>query len=163
MNPRALPLRLAAAAAFSILATGAFAQDATRLAVKTDGLAPFVARNVEAKAAQGVGELRRYVERTRMIHGLHLPDLVREEEPALEQAARPVADEAPLVAKRQAAPATRMAAARPSTRAPVAQGAKPASPVVLASGRSLAPAKAAATKRAVDVKLALAGQKTRRA
>lgn len=160
MNPRALSFRLAATAALAILASGAHAQDTKRLAVKTEGLSPFVARSVEEKAAQGVGELRRYVERTRMVHGLYLPDLVREEEPSVEQAASPASDGAPVVAKQQSAPATRTAAARTQ----VAKNARPASsPVILASGRGSAAANAGATKRGLDVKLALAGQKTKRA
>jgi hypothetical protein len=162
MSSRSLALRLAAAAALAALATGASAQEAGRLAVKTDGLSPFVARSVEEKAAQGVGELRRYVERTRMVHGLYLPDLVREE-PVLEQAAKPAADEGPVVAQRQVAPATRTAAARSAPRTQVAKRAVPASPVVMASGKASAPAKGATSKRAGDVKLALAGQKTKRA
>ena len=162
MNTRSLALRLATAAAFATLATGALAQEPQRIAVKTANLTPFVARTVEEKAAQGAGELRRYVERTRMIHGLYIPDLVREEDGGIEQAKAAPADEAPVVAKQQAAPATKMAAAR-SAKPQVAKNTRSASPVQVASAKQAAPAKVAAAKNAPGAKLALAGQKTKRA
>jgi len=160
MNHRSLTLRLAAAAALASLATGAFAQDAPRLAVKTDGLPTFVARAIEEKAGQGVGALRQYVERTRMIHGLYIPDLVRAEEPAVEQAAVSSAEEAPVVAQRQA-PATKVAAAR-SSKPQLARNAK-AAPVQVAKAKPASPAQTAAASASVPQKLALAGQKTKRA
>jgi hypothetical protein len=160
MNPRSPALRLAAAAALATLATGAFAQETQRVAVKTAGLSPFVAKAIDEKAAQGVDELRRYVERTRMIHGLYIPDLVREEDGAIEQAKALPAEEAPVVAQRQA-PATKVAAAK----SPKSQLAKhtAAAPVQVASAKKAAPAKLVAAKNATDPKLALAGQKTKRA
>jgi hypothetical protein len=162
MNNRTLALRLATAAALATLATSAFAQEARRVAVKTTGLSPFVAKAVDEKAAQGVDELRRYVERTRMIHGLYIPDLVREEDGAIEQAKAVPAEEAPVVAKQQAVPATKTAAAK-STKPQLAKNSKSVSPVQVASAKQAAPAKVAAAKNATDPKLALAGQKTRRA
>jgi hypothetical protein len=162
MNPRSPALRLAAAAALATLATGAFAQETQRVAVKTAGLSPFVAKAIDEKAAQGVDELRRYVERTRMIHGLYIPDLVREDAGAIEQAKAVPAEEAPVVAKQQALPATKTAAAK-SAKPQLAKNTKSASPVRVASAKQVAPAKRAAAKYATDPKLALAGQKTRRA
>lgn len=160
MNTRPLALRLVAASAFLSLATVASAQEPQRVAVKTAGLSPFVAKAVEEKAAQGVGELRRYVERTRMIHGLYIPDIVREEDAAIEQAKAMPAEEAPVVAQRQA-PATQVAAAK----APKQQLAKntKAAPVQVASAKKAAPVKVATAKPAAESKLALAGQKTKRA
>lgn len=162
MNTRSLALRLAMAAAFSTLATGAFAQEPQRIAVKTANLSPFVARAIEEKAAQGAGELRRYVERTRMIHGLYIPDLVREEDGGIEHAKAEPAGEAPVAAKQQAAPATKMASAR-SPKPQVAKNTKTASPVQVAGAKQAAPAQVAAAKNASPAKLALAGQKTKRA
>jgi len=162
MNHRSPALRLAIAAALATLATGAFAQEAQRVAVKTDGLSPFVAKAIDEKAAQGVDELRRYVERTRMIHGLYIPDLVREDGGAIEQAKAVPADEAPVVAKQQAVPASKMAAAK-SAKPQLARNTKSASPVQVASAKPAAPAKLATAKNPADPKLALAGQKTRRA
>ena len=162
MNTRSLALRLATAAAFATLATGAFAQEPQRIAVKTANLSPFVARAIEEKAAQGAGELRRYVERTRMIHGLYIPDLVREEDGGIEQAKAVPAEDAPVVAKQQAAPATRVAAAK-SPKPQLAKNTKSASPVRVASARQAGPAKVATAKNAASPKLALAGQKTKRA
>jgi hypothetical protein len=162
MNHRSPALRLATAAALATLATGAFAQETQRVAVKTAGLSPFVAKAIDEKAAQGVDELRRYVERTRMIHGLYIPDLVREEGGAIEQAKAVPAEEAPVVAKQQAVPATKVAAAK-STKPQLAKNTKSTSPVQVASAKQVAPAKRAAAKNATDPKLALAGQKTKRA
>lgn len=165
MNARILALRLATAAALSTLAAGAWAQEPQRVAVKTAGLSPFVAKAVEEKAALGVVELRRYVERTRMVHGLYIPDIVREEEPAIEQAKAPADDEAPVVAKRQPAPAATMTAAKaPKTQ--VAKNTKAKAPATqVASAKRAAPVAVASkvTKPAADTKLALAGQKTKRA
>ena len=164
MNTRSLALRLATAAAFATLATGAFAQEPQRIAVKTANLSPFVARAIEEKAAQGAGELRRYVERTRMIHGLYIPDLVREDDGGIEQAKAVPAEDAPVVAKQQAAPSTKMAAAK--ARAPktqVAKNTKAATRVQVAGAKHAAPVKVASAKNAPDAKLALAGQKTKRA
>lgn len=168
MNHRSLTLRLAAAAALATLATGAFAQDAPRLAVKTDGLPTFVARAIEEKAGQGVGALRQYVERTRMIHGLYIPDLVRAEEAAVEQAAVSPAEEAPVVAQRQApvvaqrqASSSKVAASR-SSKPQLAKNAK-AAPVQVAKAKPSAPAKTVTASASVPQKLALAGQKTKRA
>lgn len=162
MNTRSLALRLATAAAFATLATGAFAQEPQRVAVKTANLSPFVARAIEEKAAQGAGELRRYVERTRMIHGLYIPDLVREDDGGIEQAKAVPAEEAPVVAKQQAVPATKTAAAR-SPKPQFAKNTKSASPVQVAGAKQAAPAKVLAAKNAPATKLALAGQKTKRA
>lgn len=47
------------------------------VAVKTDGLPAHVAARVEAKAAEGMTALRRYVWITRAMHGLDLRELVR--------------------------------------------------------------------------------------
>lgn len=77
---RTLALRLAALSFVPLGLSGAFAQEAMPVAVKTDRLAPHVALAVQDKARQGVDELRRYVERTRMIHALYLPGLVQEED-----------------------------------------------------------------------------------
>jgi hypothetical protein len=162
MNHRSPALRLATAAALVTFATGAFAQEAKRVAVKTAGLSPFVAKAIDEKAAQGVDELRRYVERTRMIHGLYIPDLVREEDGAIEQAKAIPAEEAPVVAKQQAMPATKTAAAK-SAKPQLAKNTKPASPVQVASAKQAAPASVSAAKGSTDPKLALAGQKTKRA
>ena len=49
MNTRSLALRLATAAAFATLATGAFAQEPQRIAVKTANLSPFVARAIDTQ------------------------------------------------------------------------------------------------------------------
>jgi len=165
MNHRSLALRLATSAALAMLATGAFAQEARRVAVKTAGLSPFVAKAIDEKAAQGVDELRRYVERTRMIHGLYIPDLVREEEGAIEQAKAVPAEEAPVVAKQQAVPATKVAAAKSakSAKPQLAKNTKSASPVQVASARKADPARLATAKNAPTDRIALAGQKTKRA
>lgn len=48
------------------------------VAVNTEGMAPFIAAKVEAKAQQGWTELRRFVWRTRMIYGLDLRSIVRD-------------------------------------------------------------------------------------
>ncbi len=160
MNHRSLTLRLAAATALATLATGAFAQDVQRIAVKTDGLPTFVAKAIEEKAGQGVGALRQYVERTRMIHGLYIPDLVRAEEAAVEQAAVSPAEEAPVVAQRQAS-SSKVAAAR-SSKPQLAKNAK-AAPVQVAKAKPAAPARTATASASVPQKLALAGQKTKRA
>ena len=47
------------------------------VAVKTDGLPGHVAAKVEAKAAQGMTALRRYVWITRGMHALDLRELLR--------------------------------------------------------------------------------------
>ena len=47
------------------------------VAVKTDGLPPHVAAKVEAKAAEGMTALRRYVWITRGMHGIDLREVVR--------------------------------------------------------------------------------------
>jgi hypothetical protein len=111
MNIRPLAVRLATAATLATLASGAFAQQAQRVAVKTAGLPTFVAHAIEEKAAQGIGPLRAYVERTRMIHGLYIPDLVRGEDEAIEQALAAPTEEAPVVAKRQQASSPKLALA----------------------------------------------------
>ncbi len=162
MNIRPLAIRLATAAALATLASGAFAQETQRVAVKTAGLPTFVAKNIEEKAAQGIGPLRAYVERTRMIHGLYIPDLMREEDAAIEQARAIPAEEAPVVAKRQQSPATKVAAAK-AQKPQLAKNTKSAAPVQVASAKAPA-AKQASAKNAPDAeKLALAGQKTKRA
>jgi hypothetical protein len=56
--------------------------------VKTRGLAPHVAIKVEAEAARGITALRRYVERTRGIHNLHLGSLIATPEEALAMKAK---------------------------------------------------------------------------
>ena len=160
MKNRSLTLRLAAATALATLATGAFAQEVQRVAVKTDGLPTFVARAIEEKAGQGVGALRQYVERTRMIHGLYIPDLVREEEAGIEQAKAQPAEEAPVVAKREA-PASKVAAAK-SSKPQLAKNTK-AAPVQVASAKRPAATKVATASAAAPQRLALAGQKTKRA
>lgn len=66
------------------------------VAVKTDGLAPYLAATVEEKAAQGFGALRHYVIRTRMIHALDLHTLVRNESP--QAVAQKPAEKAPQIA-----------------------------------------------------------------
>ena len=66
------------------------------VAVKTDGLSPYLAATVEEKAAQGFSALRRYVIRTRMIHALDLNTLVREE-PSQAVAQKPT-EKAPQIA-----------------------------------------------------------------
>lgn len=162
MNFRSLALRLATTAALATLSTGAFAQEVQRVAVKTDGLSSFVARSIEEKAALGIDELRRYVERTRMIHGLYIPDLVRQEDVAIGQAQAVPAEEVPVVAVRQAETATKTASAK-SSKPQLAKNTKSASPVQVAGARQAAPAKVAAAKSPADPKLALAGQKTKRA
>jgi hypothetical protein len=163
MNIRPLAIRLATAAALATLASGAFAQESQRVAVKTAGLPTFVAHAIEEKAAQGIGPLRAYVERTRMIHGLYIPDLVREDAAAIEQAKAVPAEEAPVVAKRQQASPTKLAAAK-TTKPQLAKNTKAASPVQVASAKQAGPAKVTTAKNAaVTDKLALAGQKTKRA
>lgn len=182
MKFRSPAVRLATVAALASIAGVAFAQETQRVAVKTAGLSPFVAKSVEEKAAMGVDELRRYVERTRMVHGLYIPDLVREEDPAaVEQAKAPADDEAPVVAKRQQPAAATMTASKaPKTQ--VAKNAKPtAAATQVAKGGQAAPratqvakaakpaqkgvqlASAKASRAEADAKLALAGQKTKRA
>jgi len=65
-------------AALSVLATSAVAQDAEPpVAVATDGLADHVRARVEEKAQQGITELRRYLDRTRHIHGLRVELVVK--------------------------------------------------------------------------------------
>ena len=46
------------------------------VAVDTTGLAPAVAQRVQRAADKGITALRQYVQRTRFIHALYLPDLV---------------------------------------------------------------------------------------
>jgi hypothetical protein len=136
MNTRPPVLRLIAASAFLSIATAASAQEPQRVAVKTAGLSPFVAKAVEEKAAQGVGELRRYVERTRMIRGLYIPDIVREDDAAIEQARAVPAEEAPVVAQRQA-PATKVAAEKaPKSQLARNTKAAPVQQLALASRKS---------------------------
>lgn len=49
------------------------------VAVKTDGMPPFMAGKVKEKAAQGATELRRYVDRTRMVHSIDFRSILRED------------------------------------------------------------------------------------
>jgi len=49
------------------------------VAVKTEGLPIHVARKVKEKAAEGVTALRRYVNNTRMVNGLEIRSIVREQ------------------------------------------------------------------------------------
>lgn len=49
------------------------------VAVKTEGLPLHVAAKVKEKAAEGVTSLRRYVTSTRMVNGLDIRSIVREE------------------------------------------------------------------------------------
>ena len=161
MNNRSFALRLAAATALATLATGAFAQETQRVAVKTAGLPTFVAKAIEEKAGQGVDALRQYVERTRMIHGLYIPDLVREDEAAIEQAKALPTEEAPVVAQRQA-PATKVAAAK-SSKPQIAKNTKASPNLQVASAKKSAPVKAVAAKNAPTERLAIVGTKTKRA
>ena len=90
---RTLPLILAVAAV--ACASQAFARNPDEpVVVKTQGLPPYIARGVEAAAAQGPDALRRYVERTRGIYNLELNALVAspEETAAIKAAAEKARD-----------------------------------------------------------------------
>ena len=52
-------------------------QPESSVAVKTDGMPPHVAAKVSEKAAQGATALRRYVNNTRLVNGLHFASIVR--------------------------------------------------------------------------------------
>lgn len=63
-------------------AGGAHAQqprEESPVAVRTDGMPPFIAEKVKEKAAQGSTELRRYVDRTRMVHSIDFRSILRED------------------------------------------------------------------------------------
>lgn len=49
------------------------------VAVKTDGMPSFMAEKVKEKAAQGSTELRRYVDRTRMVHSIDFRSILRDD------------------------------------------------------------------------------------
>ena len=74
---RRLPVAVAAAAL--LFAGQAVARTDSPVPVNLKGLAPHVAKRVAEKAREGSTALRRYLERTRMIHGLHWSDVVRED------------------------------------------------------------------------------------
>ena len=130
---RSLALRLAALAFLPLCAPFAWADEAAPpVAVKVDGLSPFVAIAVQDKARQGITELRRYVERTRMIHALYLPDLIRPDE------------EADVVAATPAVQVTRAKTGVARTSVASASRAK----TVVASTRQISPVKVAKATRA---------------
>lgn len=70
-------------AAAALAFTGSvFAQDEQPVTVNTDGLSATLAEKVKEKAQQGPTELRRFVERTRMIYGMHYGSIVEENTPS---------------------------------------------------------------------------------
>lgn len=118
------------------------AREVVPVAVKTDNLAPHVAVAVQQKARQGVDELRRYVERTRMIHALYLPGLVQEEDGAVVAANEPVAQ--PVSAA--AAPTGKTVLARASAAKSRTAVASSRQKLVLASAKGSRQAGAPAVK-----------------
>jgi hypothetical protein len=70
---------LLAVAALALSSTVWAQQPEQPVRVKVDGLPPHIANEVKEKAQQGPTELRRYIERTRMIHELNYNSLVLEE------------------------------------------------------------------------------------
>lgn len=72
--------QLVLAAAALAFAGSSAAQYAERpIAVNVDGLAPHVAKRILEKARLGPTQLRLYLQRTRMIHGIHWTDVVRDD------------------------------------------------------------------------------------
>ena len=49
------------------------------VAVKTEGMPSFMADKLKEKAAQGSTELRRYIDRTRMVHSIDFRSILRED------------------------------------------------------------------------------------
>jgi hypothetical protein len=72
---------LLAAAAFAITGSVCAQQPEQPVKVNIDGLPPHVSNQVKEKASQGPTELRRFVNRTRMIHELNYNSLVQEDSP----------------------------------------------------------------------------------
>ena len=54
------------------------AESAAPVSLNKAEVPPMIAKAVEAKAAEGIGALRQYVQRTRMVHALSLRTLVRD-------------------------------------------------------------------------------------
>jgi len=78
MNSR---IRKSLALAALLAISGVACAQERAVAVNTEGMAPFIAARVQAKAQQGATELRRFAWRTRTIYALDLRSIVREEGP----------------------------------------------------------------------------------
>jgi hypothetical protein len=127
---RTFAIRLAAITLLPLGAASALADEGPApVSVKVDRLSPRVATAVQEKARLGVDELRRYVERTRMIHALYLPDLVQEGDGTMVASAAPAVQQVQakaVIARGSAVSAakTRLAVAG-SRQKSVAASAKP--------------------------------------
>ena len=72
----------AIALAALVFAGNALAKPEPPVTVDTSGLPPHVAKRVEEKARLGMTQLRLYMQRTRMIHGLYFARVIRDDSPA---------------------------------------------------------------------------------